>query len=93
MVAGILDDQMGRHVLAHKDHLLGFGAELVVAICEAKNVEVVVLNQGEDDVRGGLGQRRFGGYHGVQRPAGCYPLAENQQLLEGTKRAVEESRR
>ena len=32
----------------HKDRLLRFGAELVFAICEAKNVEVVILNQGED---------------------------------------------
>jgi predicted site-specific integrase-resolvase len=65
-----------RLVLAHKDELLRFGAELVFAICEAKNVEVVILNQGEDTtfeqdlLRGGLGQRRFGDYHGVQRPAG-----------------------
>jgi predicted site-specific integrase-resolvase len=28
--------------------LLRFGAELVFAICEAKNVEVVILNQGEE---------------------------------------------
>jgi putative resolvase len=27
---------------------LRFGAELVFAICEAKNVEVVILNHGED---------------------------------------------
>jgi len=26
---------------------LGFGAELVFGICEAKNVEVVMINQGE----------------------------------------------
>ena len=31
-----------------KDRLLRFGAELVFAICEAKQVEVVILNQGED---------------------------------------------
>jgi predicted site-specific integrase-resolvase len=28
--------------------LLRFGAELIFAICEAKQVEVVILNQGED---------------------------------------------
>jgi putative resolvase len=28
--------------------LLRFGAELVFAICEIKNVEIVILNQGED---------------------------------------------
>jgi predicted site-specific integrase-resolvase len=27
---------------------LRFGAELIFAICEAKQVEVVILNQGED---------------------------------------------
>jgi predicted site-specific integrase-resolvase len=35
-------------VIAHKDRLLRFGAELVFATCEAKNVEVVILNQGEE---------------------------------------------
>ena len=32
----------------YKDRLLRFGAEPVFAICAAKNVEVVILNQGED---------------------------------------------
>lgn len=44
----ILADQVGRLVVTHKDRLLRFGAELVFAICEAKQVEVVILNQGED---------------------------------------------
>ena len=48
----LLDDmvegRIGRLVITHKDRLLRFGAELVFAICEAKNVEVVILNQGED---------------------------------------------
>jgi predicted site-specific integrase-resolvase len=48
IVPGEADDQVGRLVLAHKDRLLRFGAELVFAVCEAKNVEVVILNQGED---------------------------------------------
>ena len=48
LLAGILDDQVGRLVIAHKDRLLRFGAELVFAICEAKHVEVVILNHGED---------------------------------------------
>ena len=48
LLNGILDGQVGRLVIAHKDRLLRFGAELVFAICEAKNVEVVILNQGED---------------------------------------------
>jgi predicted site-specific integrase-resolvase len=35
-------------LLTHKDRLLRFGAELIFAICEAREVEVVILNQGED---------------------------------------------
>ncbi|SPX86964.1 Uncharacterised protein [Moraxella ovis] len=35
-------------VLTHKDRLLRFGAELVFAICEARNVEVIIINQGEN---------------------------------------------
>ena len=31
-----------------KDRLLRFGAKLVFAICEIKNIEIVILNQGED---------------------------------------------
>jgi putative resolvase len=48
LVSNMLDGQVGRLVITHKDRLLRFGAELVFAICEAKNVEVVILNQGED---------------------------------------------
>ena len=44
----ILEDRVGRLVITHKDRLLRFGAELIFAICEAKGVEVVILNQGED---------------------------------------------
>ena len=44
----ILNRQVKRVVLAHKDRLLRFGADLVFALCEARNVEVVLLNQGED---------------------------------------------
>lgn len=42
---------MRRLVLAHKDRLLRFGAELVFAICEAKEVEVIIINKGEENVR------------------------------------------
>ena len=44
----ILAGNVGRLVIAHKDRLLRFGAELIFAICEAKQVEVVIINQGED---------------------------------------------
>ncbi len=48
LLDAIIEGQVGRLVITHKDRLLRFGAELVFAICEAKNVEVVILNQGED---------------------------------------------
>jgi putative resolvase len=44
----IMEGRVSRLVVTHKDRLLRFGAELVFAICEAKNVEVVILNRGED---------------------------------------------
>ncbi len=43
-----IDGKIGRLVITHKDRLLRLGAELVFAICKAKNVDVVILNQGED---------------------------------------------
>lgn len=48
LLDAIIGGEVGRLVITHKDRLLRFGAELVFAICEAKNVEVVILNQGED---------------------------------------------
>ena len=49
---GLLDDivagRIERLVLTHKDRLLRFGAELVFAICEAKHVEVVIINESQD---------------------------------------------
>jgi putative resolvase len=44
----IVEGEVGRLVLTHKDRLLRFGAELVFALCQAKQVEVVIINQGED---------------------------------------------
>ncbi len=44
----ILDNQIQRLILTHKDRILRFGAELVFSICEAKNVEVIIINQGDE---------------------------------------------
>jgi len=44
----VIESRIQRLVLTHKDRLLRFGAELVFSICEIKNVELVILNQGED---------------------------------------------
>ena len=48
LLRDIIAGDIGRLVITHKDRLLRFGAELVFAICEAKQVEVVILNQGQD---------------------------------------------
>ena len=48
LLSEIISGHVGRLVITHKDRLLRFGAELVFAICEAKQVEVVILNHGED---------------------------------------------
>ena len=44
----IIEDKVGRLGVTHKDRLLRFGAELVFAICEAKEVEVLIINKGVD---------------------------------------------
>jgi predicted site-specific integrase-resolvase len=48
LLGEILDGKVGRLVISHRDRLLRFGADLIFAICEAKEVEVVILNLGED---------------------------------------------
>ncbi|MDR2165977.1 MAG: IS607 family transposase [Zoogloeaceae bacterium] len=48
LLSAILSGDVGRLVIAHKDRLSRFGAKLVFAIREAKQVEVVILSQGED---------------------------------------------
>lgn len=43
----ILRRKTRRLVLTHKDRLLRFGAELVFALCELQNIEIVIIHQGE----------------------------------------------
>ena len=43
----MVQGQMSRLVLTHKDRLLRFGAEIVFRICELKGIEVVIINKGE----------------------------------------------
>ena len=84
----ILATASGGSSITHTDRLLRFGAALVFAICEAKQVEVVILNQGEDttfeeelaqDVLE-ISARLYGSR-----------ARKNQQLLDGVKHAVEEA--
>lgn len=44
----LLDGEVARLVVTHKDRLLRFGSELVFAICEYHGTEVVILNKKED---------------------------------------------
>ena len=92
LVNDILADRVGRLVVTHKDRLLRLGAELVFAICEAKQVEVVILNQGEDttfeeelaqdvlEIITVFSARLYGSRS-----------RKNQKLLDGVKHAVEEA--
>jgi predicted site-specific integrase-resolvase len=90
LINDILSEKVGRLVIAHKDSLLRFGAELIFAICEAKQVEVVILNQGEDttfeedlakdvlEIITVFSARLYGSRS-----------RKNHKLLEGVKKAVE----
>jgi len=92
LLSDIIDDRIGRLVLTHKDRLLRFGAELVFSICEAKKVEVVILNQGEDttfeedlakdvlEIITVFSARLYGSRS-----------RKNKQLLEGVRQVVEQS--
>ena len=87
----ILAGKISRLVITHKDRLLRFGAELVFAMCEAKSVEVVILNQGnagkfEEELAKDVleiitvfSARLYGSRS-----------RKKQQLLEGMKRVVED---
>ncbi len=46
----ILKGDVGRLVLTHKDRLLRFGAELVFAICEEFETEVVIVNKSDEEL-------------------------------------------
>lgn len=90
----LVDGEIERLVVTHKDRLLRFGAEMVFAICEMKNVEVVIINQGtetsfEEDLAEDVleiitvfSARLYGSRS-----------KKNQKLLEGMKKAVDDSER
>lgn len=44
----ILEDQVERLVITHKDRLLRFGSELVFALCEQMGTQVIILNPREE---------------------------------------------
>ena len=85
----LVDGEVTRLVVTHKDRLLRFGAELVFAVCEMKHVEVVIINQGEDssfeedlaedvhEIIAVFSARLYGSRS-----------KKNKKLLEGMKKAV-----
>ena len=48
LIRAILEQEISRLVLTHKDRLLRFGAELIFSICEMKSIEIVIINQGAE---------------------------------------------
>ncbi len=92
LLDALIENEIGRLVITHKDRLLCFGAELVFAICEAKQVEVVILNQGEEssfeedlakdvlEIITVFSARLYGSRS-----------RKNQRLLENVRQAVEAS--
>lgn len=48
LIDAILEGNIKRLVLTHKDRLLRFGAELIFSLCEAKQIEIVIINQGKE---------------------------------------------
>lgn len=91
LLNAILDGNVGRLVLTHKDRLLRFGAELVFALCEAREVEVVIINAGVDtkfeeelakdvlEIITVFSARLYGSRS-----------RKNQKLLDGMKKVVED---
>jgi putative resolvase len=88
----VLSDEVGRLVLTHKDRLLRFGAELIFAICELKNVEIVIINKGEGvsfeedlakdvlEITTVFSARLYGSRS-----------RKNQKLIDGIKQVVEDA--
>ncbi|BAZ90005.1 DNA binding domain-containing protein [Raphidiopsis curvata NIES-932] len=46
----IMSGEIGRLVITHKDRLLRFGSELVFAMCEEFETEVVILNKPSEEI-------------------------------------------
>ena len=92
LINAIIDDEVGRIVITHKDRLLRFGAELIFSICEAKEVEILIINKGEDtsfeedlakdvlEIITVFSARRYGARS-----------RKNQKLIDKLKEAVDDS--
>ncbi|MDR0273953.1 MAG: IS607 family transposase [Burkholderiaceae bacterium] len=90
LLHAIVEEQVERLVLTHKDRLLRLGAELIFAVCAIKKVEVLILNREEVtaieesltvDVREIIAEFNARLYGSQSH--------KNQKLLEGMRQAVE----
>ena len=85
----LADNKINRLVVTHKDRLLRFGAELVFAICEMKNVEVVIINKGaESSFEEDLAKDVLEIITVFSAQLCGSRSKKNQKLLEGMKKAV-----
>ncbi len=50
LIKRILKGDVGRLVLTHKDRLLRFGSELIFAICEEMETEVIIINKSSSEI-------------------------------------------
>lgn len=94
LLESIIDNKVGRLVITHKDRLLRFGAELVFAICELKQVEVVIINKGEDTVtfEEELAQDVLEIITVFSARLYGSRSKKNKKLIDGVKKVVQESK-
>lgn len=96
LLDAIVAGRVGQLVVTHRDRLLRFGAELVFAVCEAKGVEVVILNQDADalaeeelaadvsEMIAVFGARLYGG----RSPNGHALLDDMRRAVDGFREAA-----
>jgi predicted site-specific integrase-resolvase len=92
LMNAILCGEVGRLVLTNKDRLLRFGAELIFALCEAREVEVIIINAGQEttfeedlakdvlEIITVFSARLYGSRS-----------RKNQRLIDGMKKVVEDA--
>ena len=82
----ILRKRMRRLVLTHKDRLLRFGSELIFALCEIQNIEIVIINEGEPpSFEEELAADVIEIITGFRARLSCSRSHKNKQLLEDLK--------
>jgi putative resolvase len=89
LLNAILEGDVGRWVFTHKDRLLRFGAELIFALCEAREVEVIIINSGTEIKFEEELAKNFGNYYSIFSKLYRSRSRKNQKLLEGIKQAVD----